>query len=73
VGKPSTPTPAGHFFVEEAVALTPQDAGAPFALATSARSQVLQEFDGGPRQIALHGMGNLYGTLVTAVSHAASA
>jgi hypothetical protein len=34
---------------------------------------VLQEFDGGPRQIALHGMGNLYGTLGTAVFHAASA
>jgi lipoprotein-anchoring transpeptidase ErfK/SrfK len=69
VGKPSTPTPTGRFFVEEAVALAPQDAGAPFALATSARSQVLQEFDGGPGQIALHGMGNLYGTLGTAVSH----
>ena len=44
--------PAGRFFVEEALALSSQDAGGPFALATSARSNVLQEFDGGPGQIA---------------------
>ena len=30
-------------------------AGGPYALATSARSNVLQEFEGGPGQIALHG------------------
>jgi lipoprotein-anchoring transpeptidase ErfK/SrfK len=69
VGKPSTPTPAGTFFVEEAVRLLPGDAGAPFALALSARSDVLQEFDGGPGQIALHGLANVGGTLGTAVSH----
>jgi lipoprotein-anchoring transpeptidase ErfK/SrfK len=69
VGKPSTPTPRGRFFVEEAVALSPRDAGGPFALATSARSNVLQEFDGGPGQIALHGMSNLAGRLGTAASH----
>ncbi len=69
VGKRSTPTPRGRFFVEEAVALSRADAGAPFALATSARSQVLQEFDGGPGQIALHGTGNLPGRLGSAVSH----
>jgi len=49
--------------------LSPQAAGAPFALATSARSNVLQEFDGGPGQIALHGTGNLAGALGTASSH----
>jgi lipoprotein-anchoring transpeptidase ErfK/SrfK len=69
VGKPSTPTPRGRFFIEEAVALSRSDAGGPFALATSARSHVLQEFDGGPGQIALHGTHNLLGALGTATSH----
>ena len=69
VGKPSTPTPRGSFFVEEALALASYEAGGPYALATSARSNALQEFDGGPGQIALHGTGNLTGALGTAVSH----
>jgi len=68
VGARATPTPRGSFFIEEAVALSSQN-GAPFALATSARSQVLQEFDGGPGQIALHGTHNLAGAPGTAVSH----
>ena len=66
VGKPSTPTPTGHFFVEEAGALRPQYVGAPYALALSARSNVLQEFEGGPGQIALHGTANVGGVLGTA-------
>lgn len=37
VGAPSTPTPQGSFFVEEALALSPDAPGNPFALATSAR------------------------------------
>ena len=69
VGKPSTPTPRGEFFVEESVLLSATAAGAPFALALSARSDVLQEFAGGPGQIALHGLANIGGTLGTAVSH----
>jgi lipoprotein-anchoring transpeptidase ErfK/SrfK len=69
VGKPTTPTPKGEFFVEESVRLGPKAVGAPFALALSARSNVLQEFDGGPGQIALHGLGNIGGVLGTAVSH----
>lgn len=69
VGKASTPTPTGRFFVEEAVALAARDPGAPFALATSARSNVLQEFEGGPGQIALHGTNNVSGALGTASSH----
>jgi hypothetical protein len=69
VGKPSTPTPGGEFFVEENVRLSNGEPGAPFALATSARSSVLQEFDGGPGQIALHGRGGVGGQLGTAVSH----
>ncbi len=69
VGKPSTPTPRGSFFVEEALALSHGEAGAPYALATSARSNALQEFDGGPGQIALHGTRHLAGRPGTAVSH----
>jgi lipoprotein-anchoring transpeptidase ErfK/SrfK len=69
VGKSSTPTPRGEFFVEENVRLPGGRPGAPFALATSARSSVFQEFEGGPGQIALHGLTNVGGSLGTAVSH----
>jgi lipoprotein-anchoring transpeptidase ErfK/SrfK len=69
VGKRSTPTPRGRFFVEETLVLSRWAPGAPYALATSARSSVLQEFDGGPGQIALHGMGGLSGRPGSAVSH----
>jgi lipoprotein-anchoring transpeptidase ErfK/SrfK len=69
VGKPSTPTPTGEYFVEENVQLSADLPGAPFALATSDRSNVLQEFDGGPGQIAIHGLDNLGGQLGTAESH----
>jgi lipoprotein-anchoring transpeptidase ErfK/SrfK len=69
VGNSWTPTPRGHFFVEESVAVSSQDHGGPFALATSARSNVLQEFDGGPGQIGLHGTNGLSGALGTAASH----
>jgi lipoprotein-anchoring transpeptidase ErfK/SrfK len=69
VGKPSTPTPTGQFFVEETVQMAPGHPGGPFALALSARSNALQEFEGGPGQIALHGRINLTGALGTAASH----
>lgn len=69
VGERATPTPRGRFFVEEALALSARSSGGPFALATSARSDVLQEFAGGPGQIALHGTNGLAGALGTAVSH----
>ncbi len=69
VGKPSTPTPTGQFFVEETVQMPPGEAGGPYALALSARSNVLQEFEGGPGQIGIHGRDNLGGTLGTAASH----
>ena len=49
--------------------MPPSSPGAPFALALSARSDVLQEFAGGPGQIAIHGVANLAGTPGTAVSH----
>ena len=69
VGKPSTPTPNGRFFVEESILMPRGSAGAPYALALSARSNVLQEFEGGPGQIAMHGVANLGGAPGTAVSH----
>jgi hypothetical protein len=69
VGKPSTPTPTGQFFIEEGVVLNAAAAGAPDALATSARSNILREFDGGPGQIAIHGTNNLPGAIGTASSH----
>jgi lipoprotein-anchoring transpeptidase ErfK/SrfK len=69
VGKPSTPTPHGRFFIEESIAMPQGSAGAPYALATSARSNVLHEYGGGPGQIALHGVMNLGGVPGTAVSH----
>jgi lipoprotein-anchoring transpeptidase ErfK/SrfK len=69
VGTPATPTPPGEFFVEEVIRLRAGDVGAPFALALSARSNVLQEFAGGPGQIALHGLMNVGGVLGTASSH----
>jgi lipoprotein-anchoring transpeptidase ErfK/SrfK len=69
IGSPATPTPRGRFFVEETVALTAGQVGAPYALALSARSYVLQEFAGGPGQIAVHGVWNVGGTMGTAASH----
>ncbi len=45
------------------------DPGGPFALALSARSNVLQEFEGGPGQIGIHGRDGLGGTLGAAESH----
>ena len=71
VGEASTPTPTGQYFVEEDVTLSNGQAGGPFALATSDRSNVLQEFDGGPGQIAIHGRENLGGRLGTARSRTA--
>jgi lipoprotein-anchoring transpeptidase ErfK/SrfK len=69
IGSPSTPTPRGSYFIEEGLALSSHESGGPFALATSARSNVFQEFAGGPGQIGIHGTDNLSGTPGTAVSH----
>jgi L,D-transpeptidase-like protein len=69
VGKPSTPTPSGNFFVEETIAMPPTAAGGPFALALSARSDALRTFEGGPGQIAIHGRNLLGGTLGQPESH----
>jgi hypothetical protein len=69
VGTPGTPTPLGSYFVEENVLLNMGQVGGPYALALSARSYVLQEFAGGPGQIAIHGVWNVGGTMGTATSH----
>jgi lipoprotein-anchoring transpeptidase ErfK/SrfK len=69
VGKPSTPTPTGEFFVQEVLQMASDEPGGPYALALSARSNALQEFEGGPGQIAIHGRDNLGGTLGAAESH----
>lgn len=69
VGRPGSPTPHGEFFVEEAVALPTSAAGSPYALALSARSDLYREFEGGPGQVAIHGRGQIGGTLGTATSH----
>lgn len=69
IGKPATPTPRGSFFVEEAVALSASEPGAPFALALSAHSAVLHSFDGGDAQVAIHSTAKLAGAPGTAASH----
>ncbi len=69
IGKPSTPTPTGSFFVEETLQMPASEPGGPYALALSARSNALQEFEGGPGQIALHGRDSLGGVLGAAESH----
>jgi len=69
VGKPSTPTPLGTFFVVEMVHLAPGVTEGPWALATSAYSNVLREYDGGPGQVALHGTVGLSDPLGTFSSH----
>lgn len=70
-GAPGRVTPLGQFFVEENISYTndPAFAGGPYALATSARSNTYTEFDGGPGQVAIHGMNHLNATPGTAVSH----
>jgi lipoprotein-anchoring transpeptidase ErfK/SrfK len=69
VGRRSTPTPLGRFFVAERVRQPPRSPLGPWVLATSAYSSVLQEFDGGPGQICLHGRTGLPAPLGTAASH----
>lgn len=69
VGKASTPTPSGHFFVEEKVIMPVSEPGGPYALALSARSNVLHQFAGGPGEVAIHGRDGLGGTPGQAESH----
>lgn len=56
IGKDSTPTPLGHFFVTEKIKNS-TDSGVygAWILPTNGYSEVLDTFDGGLPQIALHG------------------
>jgi lipoprotein-anchoring transpeptidase ErfK/SrfK len=69
VGARRTPTPRGHFYVVERVKIHTSWAHGLWALATSAHSNVLQEFDGGDGQVAIHARGSLGARLGTAASH----
>jgi lipoprotein-anchoring transpeptidase ErfK/SrfK len=68
VGRRSTPTPLGTFFVVETLHVGRHVEG-PWALATSAYSDVLHEFAGGNGQVALHGRVGLPEPLGTFASH----
>lgn len=52
VGRDSTPTPLGHFYVDISV---PQNTYTPWILSVSGFSEVLDSFGGGRGQIAIHG------------------
>ena len=56
IGKDSTPTPIGHFFITEKIKNS-SDAGVygAWILPTNGYSEVLDTFDGGLPEIALHG------------------
>jgi hypothetical protein len=69
VGKPSTPTPLGTFFVVEKLRLAPGVTEGPWTLATSAHSTVLREYEGGTGQVALHGTTGMSAPLGTFASH----
>ena len=69
VGQPSTPTPLGTFFIVEKIHVGLRVTDGPWALATSAYSNVLEQFAGGPGQIALHGVVGLRAPLGTFASH----
>jgi lipoprotein-anchoring transpeptidase ErfK/SrfK len=69
VGTPSTPTPTGTWYVVDRLHLYNSWSQGRWALATSAFSRVLREFDGGQGQIALHARGSLGAPVGTAASH----
>jgi lipoprotein-anchoring transpeptidase ErfK/SrfK len=69
VGAPSTPTPRGRFFVIDHLRLHNSWSRGAWALALSAYSNVLRNFDGGQGQVAMHAKGSLSNPLGTAASH----
>jgi len=69
VGKPSTPTPLGTFFVVEKARLAPGVTEGPWVLMTSAHSNVLRAYEGGTGQVALHGTTGMSAPLGTFASH----
>lgn len=56
IGSPSSPTPAGTFFITDAVRITsPGGPWGPYAFGLSARSDTVTEFNGGDGIIGIHG------------------
>jgi len=55
IGKDSSYTPIGSFFLTEKISHPPAGAYGPWILATSAYSESLDSFDGGLPQVAFHG------------------
>jgi len=55
IGKSTTPTPSGRFFLTEAISKPASGAYGPWVLAISAYSEALDSFDGGLPQVAFHG------------------
>jgi lipoprotein-anchoring transpeptidase ErfK/SrfK len=56
VGRSVTPTPAGIYFLVELIKQAdPNGSYGPYAFGTSAYSNVLQTFGGGPGQVGIHG------------------
>lgn len=55
VGKPSTPTPLGTFYVRDIIEKWPGSAYGSFILGLSGYSEVLETFGGGEPAIAIHG------------------
>jgi lipoprotein-anchoring transpeptidase ErfK/SrfK len=56
IGKGSTPTPVGAFYIDAMVKLrNPNTVWGPYQLSVSGFSNVLERFGGGPGQIAIHG------------------
>lgn len=56
IGKPSTPTPPGKYYVRVLLQTTdPDSVYGPFAYGLSAHSDVLTEFSGGDGEVGIHG------------------
>lgn len=69
IGRAMTPTPAGKYYLTELLRQpNPRGAYGPFAFGTSAYSDVLQSFGGGPGQVGIHGT-NRPRLIGTEVSH----
>jgi glutaminyl-peptide cyclotransferase len=69
IGRAMTPTPAGTYFLTELLKQpNPRGAYGPLAFGTSAYSDVLQSFGGGPGQVGIHGT-NRPSLIGTEVSH----
>jgi lipoprotein-anchoring transpeptidase ErfK/SrfK len=69
IGRALTPTPAGKYYLTELLRQpNPRGAYGPYAFGTSAYSDVLQSFGGGPGQVGIHGT-NRPRLVGTEVSH----